>query len=115
MAGAGIPASCSPKSMASGATSCPAASQSRSLHCRARRQWARMAATFERGGSMRQTIVLTTGMIIAAGVMAFGLLVMARELRDVSGQVAALSRNANSIAGDVTSIADNVSAIADAL
>lgn len=64
---------------------------------------------------MRQTILLALAVMLAATGIVFALLRLAAETREVSGQLAALSRNVNSIGGDITSLADDVNAIADAI
>ena len=64
---------------------------------------------------MKQTIVWAFSVMIAAGAIAYAVLILAHDVRLVSAQLAAISRNTGSAAGDLTSLADDVASIADSL
>jgi hypothetical protein len=64
---------------------------------------------------MRHTIVIVLAVLLSAGAIVYGLLVVAGNLRQVSDDLDSITRNMAGMSDDVRSLADDVNAIADAL
>jgi hypothetical protein len=64
---------------------------------------------------MRQTLPMILAMLLSAGAVVYGLLVVANDVRQVSGDLDVLTRDVSGMADDVRSLADDVNAIADSL
>jgi len=65
--------------------------------------------------SMKQMLLLAFVSVVAAGSIAYALLVVSREVRQVARGLDTLNHEVDAVAQDVNSIADDVNAIADAM
>lgn len=64
---------------------------------------------------MKQMVLLVFVAVLAAGSIAYALLVVSREVRQVARGLDTLNHEVDTVAQDVNSIADDVNAIADAM
>jgi len=64
---------------------------------------------------MRQTLPTILAVLLSAGAVVYALLVVASDVRHVSGELDVLAHDMSGIAADVRSLADDVNAIADVL
>jgi hypothetical protein len=64
---------------------------------------------------MRHSVPTVLAVLVAAAGIAYGLMLVSRDLRRVSDDLDVVARDMSTISDDVRSIADDVNAIADAL
>jgi hypothetical protein len=64
---------------------------------------------------MRHSVPTVLALLVAAAGIAYGLVLVSRDLRRVSDDLESVARDMSTISNDVRSIADDVNAIADAL
>jgi hypothetical protein len=64
---------------------------------------------------MRHSLPTVLAVLVAAAGIAYGLLMVSRDLRRVSDDLDVVARDMGTMSEDVRSIADDVNAIADAL